>query len=147
MTGRERTGIGNARAARRGDTLPYDYRLLPRQRVAMIRAHGEVTDEELLDFLARLARDPAFAPDFSSLMDYSEASDFRLTPEGVRRAAEAAPFSSGSRRAFVVSSDYAHGMIRMFKAVSDIADERFGLFRDAESARAWLGLKERPRRG
>ena len=119
------------------------YRIDLKQEIVYITADGILTDDQLRKFLKKLLRDTDFHPNFNRLADYRAVESFELTGTDVRRLAGAkgTTKSEGSRRAFVVSSDLAYGMARMFQSLADDSPVTIEVFKDMTEARKWLGLE------
>jgi len=101
------------------------------------RLVGPVSAAEVDEHNRNLAKDPQFNPRFRQLVDVTELT--RLHDAGeVRKSAEEHVFSPGVRRALVASSEAAFGMSRMFAIQSESAGQKIGVFRDMETAKAWL---------
>jgi len=101
------------------------------------RLVGPVSAAEVDEHNRNLAKDPQFNPRFRQLVDVTELT--RLYDAGeVRKSAEEHVFSPGVRRALVASSEAAFGMSRMFAIQSESAGQKIGVFRDMETAKAWL---------
>jgi hypothetical protein len=99
---------------------------------------GAATDDEILNHGQRLRNDPQFCPDFRQLVDMSELTEMRVASGLVRDASRNQFFSPGVRRALVASSEAAFGMARMYAIASEIEGQTIEVFRDMNSADAWL---------
>ena len=109
------------------------------RRVVLTFGTGEITDDELKDHHVAMFGDPAFDPGFDQLADFRGAIP-RVSSETVRMIARRSRFASEARRAFVVSSEVAFGLGRMFELSLGAEAETVRLFEDIDEARAWLGL-------
>lgn len=122
--------------------MPITYRIDISRGLVLARVLGSINPEGAVAHLHALGEDPDFEPSFDLIFDLTESTGSRATPAQLRAVIEASPFGSGSRRAAVVSEDYAYGMARMYEVyVEDLGGE-FQVFRSLEEARAWLGLSE-----
>ncbi len=123
--------------------MPIRYRIDLKQEIVYTTADGVLTDAELAENQDNLRKDPDFHPSFNRLADYRAVESFELTGTDVRRLAGAKGItkSEGSRRAFVVSSDLAYGMARMFQILADDTPVTIEVFKDMTEARKWLGLE------
>lgn len=119
--------------------MPAFYKIDRENRLVMSIASGTITMAEALDHHQKLRSDPDFDPAFSQLLDVSHVTKIELTTEDVRRLAQAAMFSSTSRRAILVSSDTAFGLARMFEILRESAgDTGIEVFRDLDEALDWV---------
>lgn len=119
-------------------TLPADYRIDPEDRTVYSRGWGFLTDEDLVDYQARLHADPEFCPHYDQLVDLSAVETLGLSAEGVRTSAAREEWSPESRRAFVAPMDAVYGMVRMHEAFSGGENPNVKVFRCIAEARAWL---------
>ena len=120
--------------------MPVSYQIDRERRIVYTKAFGVLTNSDILDFQKRLREDPEFEPDFRQFADCRAIDEMGVTREGVEEASSRSPFSHGSRRALVVSSDVAFGMARMLENLRHDAGDEIRVFREAEEARRWLGL-------
>ncbi len=121
--------------------MPVSYRIDRERRIVFSEASGVLTDSDLIEFQKRLRDDPEFEPDLRQLADCRAIDEIGVTSQGVEEASSRSPFSQGSLRAIVVSSDEAFGMARMFENLRHEARDEIRVFREAEEARRWLGLE------
>jgi hypothetical protein len=107
-----------------------------------IAGSGAVTDQEMVDCVSALRRDPDLQPSMCTLSDM-RGIEVAFTADGVARMIqvmeETRDRRDAARAAIVADSNAAFGMGRMFEMrAEDRAQPRFGIFRDMESAMAWL---------
>ncbi|HXY68777.1 MAG TPA: hypothetical protein VEH62_04975 [Gemmatimonadales bacterium] len=117
--------------------MPAEYRIDRSKRTVYSRAWGILMDQDLIDARSALFADPAFAPEFDQLYDFTEVAEVRVTSPVLLQLALSSRFSPTSRRAVVVSSDVAYGMARMYAILSG-REETIQVFRDRAAAVAWL---------
>lgn len=123
--------------------MPANHRVDPANRVAYCRAWGAFTDDDLARVREALYADPSFTPDLAVLLDLTGVTDMNLSSQAVGDLARGSGFAPTARRAFVVTSDVAYGMARMF-AIFTGHEDTVQVFRDHASAMRWLGLPARP---
>jgi hypothetical protein len=99
-----------------------------------------LTDEQIAAHAEALRKDPRFDPGLRQIADFRELRDIRVSGAGVRDVARKNPFRRDARRAFVVSSEEAFGLIRMFASYTDSSGDQFAIFRAIEPALEWVGL-------
>lgn len=117
-----------------------DYKIDADRQIIFSRAAGKLTGEDLRGHQQRLRSDPGFDRHFDQLWNFLDVEAIDVSTATVRELASARSFDPGARRAFVVSSDFAYGLMRMFQQLHDGAPEELRLFRSLEEAEAWLGL-------
>jgi hypothetical protein len=76
------------------------------------------------------------------LADFRFATEVDVTNATIRKIAGLNPFGAGSRRAFVVSSDLAYGLARMYQALTSDALHELRIIRDVHEALEWLALSK-----
>lgn len=111
------------------------------RQAVFITAEGKVTEAGITDAIARLRAEPNFRPHFSELLDMRGVTGFEVSSEAVRALTQLDLFDPSARRAFVVASDLAFGLARMYSLARG-PHEQLRVFRSVEEARAWLGLPE-----
>ena len=117
--------------------MPADNRVDRSKRVVYSRAWGVLTDQDLADNRAALFLDPVFEPSFARLYDLTDVTEFKVTSAALLRLSLTSPFAPTARRAVVVSSDAAFGMVRKYSILSG-REEVIQVFRDRPSAVQWL---------
>jgi hypothetical protein len=117
------------------------YRIDVARGVVYSRGWGVLTDEEIAAHAQTLRVDPRFDPGFRQIVDFRGLTNIRVSGAGVREVARYNPFRRDARRAFVVVSDEAFGLTRMFGMFTDSSAEQFGIFRSIEPALEWIGME------
>jgi hypothetical protein len=120
--------------------MPVSYRIDVEGGVVYSRGWGVLTDEEIAAHAQTLRVDPRFDPGFRQIVDFRELTDIRVSGAGVREVARYNPFRRDARRAFVVASDEAFGLTRMFGMFTDSNAETFTIVRTLEAAFEAIGL-------
>ena len=128
--------------------MPASFTIDPERRLVLSRGWGVLVDDDLRGTQRGLRAAPEFAPDFRQLWDFTAVTQVRVTGEGLRGLALQSPFRRDARRAIVVASDVAFGMVRMYELVSDRDSRYFRIFRDVATAMQWLEREgDDPREG
>lgn len=110
------------------------------RRVVVITPDRDADDEEILAIYERLRDDPSIEPDFALLLDVRQSAGDKVTFAGLHRIAQLPlVLSPEARRAFVVSSDFAYGMARMYQVFRGVEGAP-AVFVDIAEARRWVGL-------
>lgn len=125
--------------------MPISYRIDRERRVVFVRGEGEVTIEDLKGYSAGVVNDPAYEAGMDELVDFRGAAGAeKLTTEQILEVRalnrELSDAVGASKLAFVVDSDLAFGLARIFMAYSEDSKITHEVFRDLAEARAWLGL-------
>jgi hypothetical protein len=120
--------------------VPASHRIDPRQRLVIRTFEGIVTDEDLLQDQNAMRSAPEYKPEYRQLIDARGVERAEISTEVIRDLARASPGAAQARRAFVVASDLAFGLARMFEIQRTDAPEEVRVFRDVNEARTWLGL-------
>ena len=120
--------------------MPVSYKIDQRAGIVFDRAWGVLTDSEILQHTAGLGLDPRFQPDFQQIADFSGVTQLDLSGRTVRGQARSTVFSPKARRAFVVTTEVALGLARMYQlSLGENADE-LAIVGSLAEAFAWLGL-------
>ena len=119
--------------------MPAFYQIDKQRRLVMSTASGVLTRDGVFAPQQQLLSDPDFEPSFSPLADFKHATRIDLSADDVRIFAESTIFSADSRRAFIVGTDFAYGLGRMFEILRESKDEH-GIrdFRSLEEALDFL---------
>jgi len=119
--------------------MPATYTIDVARGLVVTRLWGRLTDEDLIDHQQRLRTDREFDPGFRQFADFSDVEETTIAPEVIRELARTNPWGAGARRAMFAPSDLLFGLARMFEMLDEQLDE-VRVFRNADEARAWLGL-------
>jgi hypothetical protein len=107
-------------------------------RMVRSRAWGVLRIDEIEEFYSRLAADPTFDPTYRSLGDMRDVSEIAVTSTQLAASAALPVFEVSARRALVASRDAVYGMLRAFASFTERMGATIRIFRDLESAEAWL---------
>ncbi len=122
--------------------MPITYHIDKINEIVFVNATGEFAAEDFRIHKRGLADDPDFDPHYSVLFDLHSITKFRLSTVEVREFAVNYIFHKRARRAYLVPTEVAHGMIRMFSGLSDFESDVIQIFRDMAEAHRWLGLDQ-----
>lgn len=124
--------------------MPIEHRYDAEQRVLHVRAHGAVTDAELLEYARVVTTDPALDPDANEVIDLRDVTAPDATTETLKRVADtfrdAERAAKPVRIALVAAGDAAYGLARMYQAFRIDSPAEIQVFREMGKARDWLGL-------
>jgi hypothetical protein len=114
--------------------------IVPDRRLVFSEAWGVLVDDEIIAHARTLREDARFHPTFQQIIDFRRLSDIKLTTPGIRAVAARNPFSPEPHRAFIVASDEAFGLARMYAAYTDIPANPIRIYRTLGPALEWVGL-------
>lgn len=126
--------------------VPLRYTINRALKLVVTTGSGVVTFSECQAHQDRFSADPDFDPAFNQLLDMTAVTQLKLTANQTSTLARRKLFTSGSRRAFLVSSDASYGIARMAQAHNELSSNpsEVAVFRDRSAALKWLGLEEQP---
>ena len=101
---------------------------------------GILTAEDVRTQRRRIIDDPEFQPYYDLLIDLSGVTEFQISSAEMRVISIEQIFNKRTRRAYVVPTEAAYGMLRMHTILSDAEPDEMQVFRDIAEARSWLGL-------
>lgn len=104
-----------------------------------IRATGRLNAADLTAGRKEALADPRYGQSTRFLLDYSEVEQIDISVDTVRNLAVAPWYTPQCRRAFLVGSDLAYGMGRMYQIHAEAGKGGpVEVFRDLLSALQWL---------
>lgn len=124
--------------------MPIEYKIIPDQKIAYIRAWGKITVDEILSEGARMFGEPEWENGTNILCDYSEITDFSIDTRDiekvVRQDKKNDPIIGKCKCAVVAKDDYVFGFSRMWEILSMDTELTSMVFRNLKDALRWLGL-------
>ncbi len=120
--------------------MPGSYLIDAARGLVFTRAWGVLADDEIIAHARELRADPRFKPTFRQICTFLETTKIILTSEAIRSVANNNPFPRDARRAFVVTTDEAYGLARMFMLYLDADPRQFEIFRAMGPALEWVDL-------
>ena len=120
--------------------MPGSYFIDTANEIVFSRGWGVVTDDELLGYASALAADSRFRREFKQVAEFLDLTEIRLSSSGVMDLASRQLFHRDARRALVVGSEEAFGILRMFETYNDSNPAQFRIVRTLDEAFAWVGL-------
>ena len=131
---------GAAEATPRATASSITYQIDPALRLVIVTYIGKVTLQALAAAQAEARARPDFDPSFALLFDYTQADASEIDTAAVKRIASNTPFGPKAPRAFVVSDEVGYGLVRMFRAYSELAGrgDMVEAFRDRDEAIRWI---------
>ena len=122
--------------------MPASFVIDHQHRIVRSKGWGVLVEADFMGTQRGLREDKQFDPTYRQIYDFSEVTSINISSSQLQSIAYASPFSPQARRAFVVSSDVAFGMARMYSLMGDRNPETLRIFRDRGSALSWLGLSD-----
>ena len=120
--------------------MPVTYHIDKINKVVFANATGEFTAENFRIYRRRLLDDPDFDPHHCVLFDFRSITEFRMSSAEMGGFSKERISHKRARRAYLVPTEEAHGMIRMHSMLSELESDMVQIFRDMAEARRWLGL-------
>ena len=120
--------------------MAVSYAIDTRKQLIFSRATGVLTNAELAAHTQALLKDARFDPRFHQIYDFLGVTDLRISAALIRGQASTSPYSSGARRAYLVGSDAAFGLARMYQLSLGADSEWLGVFRTMAEGLEWLTL-------
>jgi hypothetical protein len=128
--------------------VPLEFAIDPRQKLIHVRCTGTITLESIVDYERRVVDAPDFDSNFSEIFDLREAAISSLSFDDADELVDFERAHSrylGPRRcAFVAPDDINYGTARMYSTLEEDSPMETRVFRDLDSALAWLGVDGLP---
>jgi len=100
---------------------------------------GLVTVSDIAEHYTRLSRNPEFDASFSEIAEFAETADVQLSYSDFRSMLVLDPFSTDSKRAFVVrSQNSVYGTARMYQMLREEDEDHVKIFSTLQQAVDWL---------
>ena len=130
--------------------MPVAYYIDPERKLVLVKGHGTLCFDDLLDFRAKLVNDPLFHSGMKELADFRPVDDYDFTNEGFLRFLDQEKKYIDLLRdyliAIVTDNNLHYGFARMYMAKMNELTPNVQVFRNVEVAKAWLmeGGKQTP---
>ena len=123
--------------------MPATYTIDEESAVVRVECFGLLTNQDLLDCLARLYRDPARKPGMSSLVDCRGVERMMVTPSGVQAVVMVKATMVDRRQppwtvAVIAPQDEVFWMARTYEVLRAGSPETVRVFRQPAAANRWL---------
>ena len=99
---------------------------------------GTINDRMVIDFTRQLANKPEFDATFDHILDLAGATANNLTREGIQEIARITPFSSTSRRVFIVAENDLASQADYFSGLLEVGPDTVFITHSREKAYQWL---------
>ena len=124
--------------------MPAFHKIDVKHKLVMTTTAGVFNLADGLAHQDQILKDPDFDPNYSQLVNFTNASKVDLSADDVRRLAERRVFWQCARRAILVADDLGFGFARMFEMLrEDAGDNNIRVFRSLDDAIEWI-LPEEP---
>ena len=124
--------------------MPFAYRIDPVQGLIEATYSGALTTDEMRVASDQIIHDPAFKPEFRSLVIYS---GILLTPsltDLIKHKTWRQQVPRVRQMAIVAETELEYGVARMYElATNGVAAKEMRIFRNVKDARDWLGIPVR----
>lgn len=124
--------------------MPVEYKIIPDQKIAYIRAWGKVTADEIMIEGARMFAESDWVNGYNILCDYREITELNIKIEDIERIViqdkEHEPLFDQSKCAVVSTGDLIFGLSRMWETLSEDNKLERIIFRNFDDALGWLGI-------
>jgi hypothetical protein len=123
--------------------MPASYTIDPVAGVVRVTCAGVFTNQEMIDCMERLYRDPARKPGMPSLIDCREVEDMQVTPAGCQAAATIAatlvdPVQAPWAVAVIAPQNEVFWIARTFEVLRAGSPQTVRVFRQPADAERWL---------
>ncbi|MBN2391004.1 MAG: hypothetical protein JXR84_09780 [Anaerolineae bacterium] len=121
------------------------YQIDPEMGVIYVNLAGTVHDLDFVTAVDEALHDPGYRAGINSLIDFRAVERFDVSNQTIRRAVgmvsdQLDDYNQPWKAAIVAPANLVYGLSRMYQLLREGSMEEVGVFRDAESAREWLGL-------
>jgi hypothetical protein len=99
---------------------------------------GVINDRIGIDSARQLAEKPGFDASFDHILDLAGTTANNLTREGIQEIARITPFSSTSRRVFIVSESDLGAQADFFSGLLEVDPDKVFVTHSREKAYRWL---------
>ncbi|HEX6944330.1 MAG TPA: hypothetical protein VF128_15485 [Gemmatimonadaceae bacterium] len=120
--------------------MPVTFLVDVERRVIFLRLWGVITQEELFAAGRDANNDERAKGGFARLINLAEATELKISSEGVRRLAEVAREFSVGKRALVATSPVTFGIARMWEQNLLLPPDHSRVFDNLPDAMEFLGL-------
>lgn len=127
--------------------MPIEHKVDAETGILHVRRWGHISTHDEERACRDRSRDPLFINGISVLVDCTKVDPADST-ETVRYIADCVIKNASTLKcgpvAIIVSSDVEYGMARMYMAFTELAHPNTEIFRDRDSALAWIMGQQRP---
>ena len=120
--------------------MPINFVVDVERRIIFLRMSGVVTEEELFATGRAANSDERAKGGFARLINLSDATELKISSEGVRRLAEVARAFAVGRRALVATTPVTFGIARMWEQNLLLPPDHSCVFDNLPDAMEFLGL-------
>ena len=126
--------------------MPVQYEVSADGKFVRATATGEITPEEIHEFIQAIARDDRVKPGFRELFDVSHISASKVEKESFARIRQLVLQNPkrlpGSHLAIVVGSGSSFDKAREYERIASPGVENVIVFNDLHTAEVWLGVTD-----
>ena len=120
--------------------MPFEISFHPSWRLAITRAWGQITLDDLLSYRQELAARPEFDATWSHVFDAAGAVRFDLSSEEIRHLAATSVLAPSARRALVATDGAIVGLFRLYGTMFELQVDgsAVGVFTTLHEAIEWV---------
>lgn len=118
--------------------MSIQFEVYPDLHIVLTILTGTVDDQMCLDNIHKLAASPGFDASFDQVIDVTGITANKITNAGLTAVAELTPFSSASRRAFIISESNIVTQAGFFGSLSGVESDNIFVTHDRDKAYDWL---------
>lgn len=123
--------------------MPVTYSIDETAGIVRVECFGELTNQDILDCVARLYTDPARKPGMPSLVDCCGIERMVVTPSGIQAAVMVKATMVDPRQppwavAVIAPQDEVFWMARTYEVLREGSPEKVRVFRQPSEAEKWL---------
>jgi len=128
--------------------MPAHHYIDEKRQLIITSWEGEAHDIEFIEALKKYQKDIQNHPDYinyNEIVDFSQVTKIHITTEGIKNIGLIAPktdYDEANRKlAFIVSSNLAYGLVRMYQAYRDFSNrsiKKIRVFKSESDAFEWV---------
>ncbi len=123
-----------------GVRVTAEHFVLAELRLVLVRLREEVSMHDLVSDQNVMESVQPCVGAFRQLIDARSVVSVRLSSDEIRQLSQQSLFEPGVYRAIVAPHNAVYGLARAFEAYADLHNQRVQVFRDLDSACAWLEI-------
>lgn len=118
--------------------MSFNIEIFPDLGIVLTVVTGTISDRMGIDLAKQMTDKPDFDASFDHILDLAGATANNLTREGIQELARITPFSSTSRRAFIVAENDLVSQADYFSRLLETDPDTVYITHSREKAYQWL---------
>lgn len=125
-----------------------DHHIDSKNQLIVTTWEGEANDDELIEALMKYQKDIQCHPDnigYNELVDFTKVTTIKFTTKGIKEIGRIASLTddikTNGKLAFIVSSNLAYGLLRMYEAyryIKSKPNKEIRVFKNEKDALEWI---------